>query len=121
MLWNWCTLLHAMNCLLSVREGRSVLEFPLNLFGPLYFQPCITDEGVRVTGLDVELIREVADALTTYCGGQKPIVPTLHLTRFRDLFIEMNEGHLDLFVSSDRWECSWRKTCRPVVFNSVFS
>jgi ABC-type amino acid transport substrate-binding protein len=24
----------------------------------------------------------------------------LHLTRFRDLFIEMNEGHLDLFVSS---------------------
>lgn len=55
---------------------------------------------MRVTGLDVELIREVGDALTAYCGGQKPIVPTLHLTRYRDLFIEMNEGHLDLFVAS---------------------
>jgi ABC-type amino acid transport substrate-binding protein len=66
---------------------------------PFVFPAMFTDEGVRVTGLDVELIREVADALTTYCGGQKPVVPTLHLTRFRDLFIEMNEGHLDIFVS----------------------
>jgi len=67
---------------------------------PFIFPAVYTDEGVRVTGLEVELIREVGDALTAYCGGQKPIVPLLRLTRFRDLFIEMNEGHLDLFVSS---------------------
>src|SRR6185436_17451050 len=79
----------------QVRVGISVEPFR-----PFIFPAVYTDEGVRVTGLDVELIREVADALTTYCGGQKSIVPTLHLTRFRDLFIEMNEGHLDLFASS---------------------
>jgi polar amino acid transport system substrate-binding protein len=79
----------------QVRVGIAVEPFR-----PFVFPAVFTDEGVRVTGFDVELIREVADALTTYCGGQKPIVPTLHLTRFRDLFIEMNEGHLDLFVSS---------------------
>ncbi len=67
---------------------------------PFIFPAVYTDEGVRVTGLEVELIRDVGDALTAYCGGQKPIVPRLRLTRFRDLFIEMNEGHLDLFVSS---------------------
>ncbi len=78
-----------------VRVGISVEPFR-----PFVFPAVYTDEGVRITGLDVELIREVADALTTYCGGQKPIVPTLHLTRFRDLFIEMHEGHLDIFVSS---------------------
>ncbi len=110
-----------MNYPLSAREGSCVLEFLLNRDRPFVFPAVYTDEGVRITGLEVELIREVGDALTTYCGGQKPIVPTLHLTRFRDLFIEMNEGHLDLFVSSDRWECSWRKACRPVVFSSVFS
>jgi polar amino acid transport system substrate-binding protein len=79
----------------QVRVGISVEPFR-----PFVFPAVYTDEGVRVTGLDVELIREVADALTTYCGGQKPIVPTMHLTRFRDLFIEMNEGNLDIFVSS---------------------
>ena len=79
----------------QVRVGISVEPFR-----PFVFPAVYTDEGVRITGLDVELIREVADALTTYCGGQKPIVPTLHLTRSRDLFIEMIEGHLDLFVSS---------------------
>jgi polar amino acid transport system substrate-binding protein len=79
----------------QVRVGISVEPFR-----PFVFPAVFTDEGVRVTGFDVELIREVADALTTYCGGQKPVVPTLHLTRFRDLFIEMNEGHLDLFISS---------------------
>jgi ABC-type amino acid transport substrate-binding protein len=79
----------------QVRVGISVEPFR-----PFVFPAVYTDEGVRVTGLDVELIQEVADALTTYCGGQKAIVPTMHLTRFRDLFIEMNEGNLDIFVSS---------------------
>ena len=79
----------------QIRVGISVEPFR-----PFVFPAVYTDEGVRVTGLDVELIREVADALTIHCGGQQPIVPTLHVTRFRDLFIEMNEGHFDLFVSS---------------------
>lgn len=79
----------------QVRVGISVEPFR-----PFVFPAVYTDEGVRVTGLDVELIREVADALTVHCGGKKSIVPTLHLTRFRDLFIELSEGHLDLFVSS---------------------
>jgi len=79
----------------QIRVGISVEPFR-----PFVFSAVYTDEGVRVTGLDVELIREVADALTVHCGGQQPIVPTLHLTRFRDLFIELNEGHFDLFVSS---------------------
>jgi polar amino acid transport system substrate-binding protein len=79
----------------QLRVGISVEPFR-----PFVFPAVFTDEGVRVTGLDVELIREVADALTRYCGGPKPIVPTLRLIRFRELFIEMNEGNLDLFVSS---------------------
>lgn len=79
----------------QIRVGISVEPFR-----PFVFPAVYTDEGVRVTGLDVELIREMADALTVHCGGQQPIVPTLYLTRFRDLFIEMSEGHLDLFVSS---------------------
>lgn len=79
----------------QIRVGISVEPFR-----PFVFPAVYTDEGVRVTGLDVELIREVADALTVHCGGQQPIVPTLHVTRFRDLFIELDEGHIDLFVSS---------------------
>lgn len=69
-------------------------------FRPFVFPAVYTDEGIRVTGLDIELIREIADALTTQCGGPNPIVPTLHVTRFPDLFIKMSEGQLDLFVSS---------------------
>lgn len=69
-------------------------------FRPFVFPAVYTDEGIRVTGLDVELIRDIADALTTYCGKATPIVPILYLTRFPDLFIKMNEGQLDLFVSS---------------------
>lgn len=79
----------------QIRVGISVEPFR-----PFVFPAVYTDEGVRVTGLDVELIHEVADALTVHCGGQQPIVPTLHVTRFRDLFIELDEGHIDLFVSS---------------------
>jgi polar amino acid transport system substrate-binding protein len=69
-------------------------------FRPFVFPAVYTDEGIRVTGLDVELIREIADALTVHCGGTSPVIPTLHVTRFPDLFIKMNERQLDLFVSS---------------------
>ncbi len=81
-------------------NGRIRVGISVEPFRPFVFPAVYTDEGVRVTGLDVELIREVADALTVHCGGQHPIVPTLHLIRFRDHFMELNEGHLDIFVSS---------------------
>ena len=81
-------------------RGRLRVGISVEPFRPFIFPAMYTDEGIRVTGLDIELIREVADALTVHCGKQTPIVPTLHVTRFPDLFIKMNEGHLDLFVSS---------------------
>ena len=81
-------------------RGRLRVGISVEPFRPFIFPAMYTDEGIRVTGLDIELIREVADALTVHCGKQTPIVPTLHVTRFPDLFIKMNEGQLDLFVSS---------------------
>lgn len=81
-------------------RGRLRVGISVEPFRPFFFPAVYTDEGIRVTGLDIELIREVAAALTAHCGGQTPIVPTLHVTRFPDLFIKMNEGQLDLFVSS---------------------
>lgn len=66
---------------------------------PFVFPAIFTDEGLRVTGMDVELIREITAALSRYCGD-RPITPVLHLVRFRDLFVELNEGKLDLFVSA---------------------
>lgn len=81
-------------------HGRVRVGISVEPFRPFVFPAVYTDQGIRVTGLDIELIREVADALTSYCGGPTPIVPTLYLTRFPDLFIKMNEGQLDLFVSS---------------------
>ncbi len=81
-------------------RGRLRVGISIEPFRPFVFPAVYTDEGIRVTGLDVELIREIADAVTAHCGGATPVVPVLHLTRFPDLFIKMNEGQLDLFVSS---------------------
>lgn len=81
-------------------QGRLRVGISVEPFRPFVFPATQTDQGVRVTGMDIELIREVADALSAHCGGSAPIVPTLHITHFPDLFIKMNEGHLDLFVSS---------------------
>ncbi len=67
-------------------------------FRPFVFPAIWTDEGARVTGLDVELGRAIIDALSQHCG--KPITPNLHLVRFRDLFLLLNEGQLDLFISA---------------------
>jgi ABC-type amino acid transport substrate-binding protein len=81
-------------------RGRLRVGISVEPFRPFVFPAVYTDEGIRVTGLDVQLIQEVSQALSEHCGEQRPIFPTLHLTRFRDLLIELNEGHLDLFVSS---------------------
>ena len=67
-------------------------------FRPFVFPAVWTDEGARVTGLDTELVRAVSDALTIRCGT--PVVPALHLVRHRDLFLLLNEGQLDFFVSA---------------------
>jgi ABC-type amino acid transport substrate-binding protein len=68
-------------------------------FRPFVFPAIWTDEGARITGLDVELARLIAGALSRHCG-QGPIVPTIQLVRFRDLFLVLNEGKIDLFVSA---------------------
>lgn len=79
----------------QVRIGVSVEPFR-----PFVFPAIYTDEGVRVTGLDVALVREIAVALTERCGGGQPVVPKLDLVRFRDLFVELQEGKLDFFISA---------------------
>jgi len=67
-------------------------------FRPFVFPAIWTDQGARVTGLDTELVRAVSDALSIHCGT--PVAPVLHLIRFRDLFLLLNEGQLDFFVSA---------------------
>jgi len=67
-------------------------------FRPFVFPAVWTGEGSRVTGLDVELTKAVTDALSARCGT--PVAPVLHLVRFRDLFLLLNEGQLDFFVSA---------------------
>ncbi|MBM4134159.1 MAG: amino acid ABC transporter substrate-binding protein [Nitrospira sp.] len=81
------------------QRGRLQVGMAFEPFRPFVFPAIFTDEGLRVTGLDVELVREIAADLSTRCGG-KPIIPVIHLVRFRDLFVELNEGKLDLFVSA---------------------
>lgn len=81
-------------------RGRLRVGIAVEPFRPFVFPAVYTDAGIRVTGLDIELIQKIAAALTTHCHGPSPIIPTLHVTRFPDLFIKMNEGQLDLFVSS---------------------
>ncbi len=67
-------------------------------FRPFVFPAIWTDEGARVTGLDVELIKRLTAALGRHCGHE--VTPILHLVRFRDLFTLLNENQLDLFVSA---------------------
>lgn len=81
------------------QRGRLQVGMAFEPFRPFVFPAIFTDEGLRVTGLDVELVREIAADLSIRCGG-KPITPVIHLVRFRDLFVELNEGKLDLFVSA---------------------
>lgn len=80
------------------QRGQIQIGMAVEPFQPFVFPAVWTDEGARVTGLDAELIRIMSDALSTQCGT--PVVPALHLVRFRDLFLLLNEGRLDLFVSA---------------------
>lgn len=67
-------------------------------FRPFIFPAIWTDEGARITGLDIELVKYITDALSQHCGS--PVTPVLRVFRFRDLFTLLNEGQLDLFVSA---------------------
>lgn len=80
------------------RRQRVQVGMAMEPFRPFVFPAIWTDEGSRVTGLDVELVRHIVDALSQQCG--RPVTPVLHLVRFRDLFLHLSEGKLDLFVSA---------------------
>lgn len=80
------------------RRGKVQVGIAAEPLRPFVFPAVWTDEGARVTGLDVELIREIIDALTNRCGH--PVTPVLHLVRFRNLFLLLSEGQLDFFVSA---------------------
>lgn len=85
--------LDAICCRQRLQVGMAVEPFC-----PFVFPAIWTDEGSRVTGLDVELVRHIVDALSQECGW--PVTPVLYLVRFRDLFLYLSEGKLDLFVSA---------------------
>ena len=40
---------------------------------PFVFPAIFTDEGLRVTGMDVELVREITGALSRHCGNREVI------------------------------------------------
>ena len=82
---------------ICVRE-RVQVGLAMEPFRPFVFPAIWTDEGARVTGLDVELVGAMTDELSRRCG--RSVTPVLHLVRFRDLFRLLNEGHLDWFVSA---------------------
>lgn len=67
-------------------------------FRPFVFPAIWTDEGARITGLDVEVVKYITAALSRHCGS--PVTPVLRVFRFRDLFTLLNEGQLDLFISA---------------------
>ena len=81
------------------RRGRLQVGIAAEPFQPFVFPAIFTDEGLRVTGMDVALVQEIARALEQRCGGH-PVTPVLHLVRFRDLFVLLQEGKLDLFASA---------------------
>ena len=80
------------------RRGEIHVGMAVEPFRPFVFPALWTDEGARVTGLDAELVQLLSNALTERCGTS--VAPQLHLIRFRDLFLLLNEGRLDFFVSA---------------------
>ncbi len=65
---------------------------------PFVFPSIFTDEGLRITGLDVDLVREINRALSQRCGA--PIKVVVHLIHFPSLFVELSEQKIDLFISA---------------------
>ncbi|MGH7231154.1 MAG: substrate-binding periplasmic protein [Nitrospiraceae bacterium] len=65
---------------------------------PFVFPAIFTDRGLRVTGMDVEIVREIVGALSQHCGA--PVASVVKLVHFRNLFVELSEQKVDLFVSA---------------------
>lgn len=65
---------------------------------PFVFPAIFTDEGLRITGLDVALVREISRVLSQRCGV--PVNVVVHLVHFPSLFVELSEQKIDLFVSA---------------------
>lgn len=66
-------------------------------FPPFVFPAFPTNEGPKITGLDIDLVERISAALSAHCGH--PVVTKYSVVPFRDLFMKLTEGKLDLFVS----------------------
>jgi polar amino acid transport system substrate-binding protein len=77
-----------------LQVGIAVEPFP-----PFVFPAVWSEQGPWVTGMDVEVVQAITTALSKHCGGA-PVTPVLHLVQFRDLFVLLTEGRLDMFVSA---------------------
>lgn len=66
-------------------------------YPPFIFPVAQTESGPKVTGLDIELLKELVQGLTNYCGD--PVRPSLRLIPFPALFRYLQEGTIDLFLS----------------------
>ena len=67
-------------------------------YPPFVFPVVETEQGLRVSGLDVELVREIARELHRRCG--KSIRPVVRLVPSRDLFGLVQEGKVEFFISA---------------------
>ena len=81
------------------KHGRLQVGIAVEAFPPFVFPVVWTDQGPRVTGLDIELVQEITRALSKHCGGPR-ITAVPHMVHYRDLFRLLTEGHLDFFMSS---------------------
>jgi polar amino acid transport system substrate-binding protein len=62
------------------------------------FVVLLTEDPPEITGLDIELLQAITAAISRECGRPVKAVPTI--LPVRDLFIELTEGHVDLFLSA---------------------
>jgi ABC-type amino acid transport substrate-binding protein len=58
-----------------------------------------TEQGTRVTGLDIQLVQELVRRLNQYCGDRL-VKSVIRLVPSRDLFALVHEGTVDLFISA---------------------
>lgn len=94
-------ILHGFSDELDVicRHQRLQVGIAVEPFPPFVFPVVSTDQGLRVTGMDIELVQAITKALSEHCGDA-PVTPVLHMVHFRNLFVLLTEGHLDMFLSS---------------------
>ena len=74
-------------------HGRVRVGISFEAARPFIFPPIHTEDGIRITGLDIELIREITDTLTAYCGGRTRIVSTIHPTHLLICSLKWPKGN----------------------------